>query len=142
VCDDNFSHLDAVGAPVFPRHDLQVAPGRFTEPDNRSSQRHRQVSDFTPRRNWHRACTFHPAIADGAIDPTLNRKEHSMNWDRVEGNWKQMTGKVKEQWGKLTDDALTQIGGRRDQLVGKIQEAYGISRDEADQQVKTWEKLN
>jgi uncharacterized protein YjbJ (UPF0337 family) len=65
-----------------------------------------------------------------------------MNWDRVEGNWKQMTGKVKEQWGRLTDDALAEIGGRREQLVGKIQETYGISRDEADRQVKDWEKTH
>jgi len=65
-----------------------------------------------------------------------------MNWDRVECNWKQMTGKVKEQWGRLTDDALAEIGGRRDQLVGKIQETYGISRDEADRQVKDWEKTH
>jgi uncharacterized protein YjbJ (UPF0337 family) len=53
-----------------------------------------------------------------------------------------MTGKVKEQWGRLTDDALAEIGGRRDQLVGKIQETYGISRDEADRQVKDWEKTH
>jgi uncharacterized protein YjbJ (UPF0337 family) len=65
-----------------------------------------------------------------------------MNWDRVEGNWKQMTGKVKVQWGRLTDDALAEIGGRRDQLVGKIQETYGISRDEADRQVKDWEQMH
>jgi uncharacterized protein YjbJ (UPF0337 family) len=42
----------------------------------------------------------------------------------------------------LTDDALAQIGGRRDQLVGKIQETYGISRDEADRQVQDWEKMH
>jgi uncharacterized protein YjbJ (UPF0337 family) len=77
-----------------------------------------------------------------AVAATASPKEQKMNWDRVEGNWKQMTGKVKEQWGKLTDDALAEIGGRRDQLVGKIQETYGISRDEADRQVKDWEKTN
>jgi uncharacterized protein YjbJ (UPF0337 family) len=66
------------------------------------------------------------------------RKEHAMNWDRVEGNWKQFSGKVKEKWGKLTDDDLTVIGGKQDQLVGRIQERYGIARDEAEKQVKTW----
>jgi uncharacterized protein YjbJ (UPF0337 family) len=42
----------------------------------------------------------------------------------------------------LTDDALVEIGGRRDQLVGKIQETYGISRDEADRQVSDWERMH
>ena len=65
-----------------------------------------------------------------------------MNWDIAQGNWKQMTGTIKQQWGKLTDDAMTQVNGKRDQLVGKIQEAYGISKDEADKQVKEWEKLH
>lgn len=46
-----------------------------------------------------------------------------MNWDIVEGNWKQFKGKVKAQWGKL-------------------QEAYGITKDEAEQQIKSFEKLN
>jgi len=67
-----------------------------------------------------------------------NRKEHVMNWDRIEGNWKQVAGKVKEKWGKLTDDDISVIGGKQDQLVGRIQERYGIARDEAERQVSTW----
>jgi uncharacterized protein YjbJ (UPF0337 family) len=82
------------------------------------------------------------AEVDTQMQLRLHTERTKMNWDRVEGNWKQMTGKVKEQWGKLTDDALAEIGGRRDQLVGKIQETYGISRDEADRQVKDWEKMH
>jgi uncharacterized protein YjbJ (UPF0337 family) len=66
-------------------------------------------------------------------------KEHSMNWDRIQGNWKQMTGKVKEQWGKLTDDEIDQIGGKREQLAGKLQESYGITKDEAEQQIDSFE---
>jgi uncharacterized protein YjbJ (UPF0337 family) len=66
------------------------------------------------------------------------RKEHAMNWDRVEGNWKQFTGKVKEKWGKLTDDDITVINGKQDQLVGRIQERYGVAKDEAEKQVRTW----
>ena len=54
-----------------------------------------------------------------------------MDWNRVEGNWKQTRGKIKEKWGQLTDDDLTQIGGKREQLEGKIQERYGIARDKA-----------
>ncbi len=65
-----------------------------------------------------------------------------MNWDIVEGNWKQFKGKVKSQWGKLTDDQLDVIAGKRVELAGKIQEAYGITKDEAEQQIKSFEKLN
>jgi uncharacterized protein YjbJ (UPF0337 family) len=66
------------------------------------------------------------------------RKEHAMNWDRVEGNWKQFAGKVREKWGKLTDDDLQVINGQQDQLVGHIQERYGVAKDEAQKQVKNW----
>jgi len=65
-----------------------------------------------------------------------------MNKDQAAGGWKELKGKIKQQWGKLTDDALTQVNGKRDQLVGKIQEAYGITRDDADRQVKDWESRN
>ncbi len=41
-----------------------------------------------------------------------------MNWDEVKGDWKQLSGKVKSKWGKLTDDDMTQIGGKKDELVG------------------------
>ncbi len=65
-----------------------------------------------------------------------------MNWDRIEGNWKQFKGKVKEKWGELTDDELTEIGGKKDQLVGKIQERYGYQRDRAERELdevsNTW----
>lgn len=64
-----------------------------------------------------------------------------MNWDRIEGDWKQFKGSVKERWGKLTDDQLTQLGGKRDQLAGKIQEAYGVTRDEAEKQLDHWQKV-
>jgi uncharacterized protein YjbJ (UPF0337 family) len=67
-----------------------------------------------------------------------DRKEHAMNWDRVEGNWKQFSGKVKEKWGKLTEDDITVINGKQEQLVGRIQERYGCAKDEAEKQVKTW----
>lgn len=63
-----------------------------------------------------------------------------MNWERIEGNWKQIKGQAKAQWGKLTDDQLTEIGGKREQLAGKIQESYGITKDEAEQQLAAWQK--
>jgi uncharacterized protein YjbJ (UPF0337 family) len=71
-------------------------------------------------------------------DSLIRKKEHAMNWDRVEGNWKQFTGKVKEKWGKLTEDDLQVINGQQDQLVGRIQERYGVAKDEAQKQVKNW----
>ena len=70
---------------------------------------------------------------------TPDRKEHAMNWDRIEGNWKQLKGNVKEQWGKITDDEFDTIAGKRDQLAGRIQESYGISKDEAERQIADWE---
>ncbi len=54
-----------------------------------------------------------------------------MNWDEVKGDWKQFSGKVKSQWGKLTDDDMTQIGGKKDELVGKLQSHYGHTKEEA-----------
>jgi uncharacterized protein YjbJ (UPF0337 family) len=70
----------------------------------------------------------------------IQRGEHSMNQDRLQGNWKQFKGKVREKWGKLTDDQLDVINGRREVLAGKIQELYGLSRDEAERQIKEWER--
>ena len=69
----------------------------------------------------------------------FNRKERSMNEDRMQGNWNQVKGKAKEQWGRLTDDDLDVIAGKRDQLCGRIQERHGLARDEAEKQVKDFE---
>ncbi|AZM94982.1 CsbD family protein [Vreelandella venusta] len=61
-----------------------------------------------------------------------------MNWDKIEGNWKEMKGKARASWGELTDDELTQIGGKKDQLVGKLQQKYGIEREEAERRAEQW----
>jgi uncharacterized protein YjbJ (UPF0337 family) len=58
-----------------------------------------------------------------------------MNWDEIKGDWKQFTGKIKSKWGKLTDDDLTQIGGKRDQLAGKLQTHYGHTKEEAEKHI-------
>lgn len=58
-----------------------------------------------------------------------------MNKDIVEGKWTQIKGSVKEKWGDLTDNEVTEIGGRRDKLVGKVQEKYGRAKDEAEKEV-------
>jgi uncharacterized protein YjbJ (UPF0337 family) len=68
-------------------------------------------------------------------------KEHTMNWDVVEGNWKQFKGHVKEKWGKLTDDNLDAMAGKREQ-AGRIQETYGITKDQAELQVKAFEEIH
>jgi uncharacterized protein YjbJ (UPF0337 family) len=77
-------------------------------------------------------------IAVGSLFEIIRTKEHSMNWDRIEGNWKQFTGKVKEQWGKLTDDDIAQINGNREQLEGKIQARYGFAKDQVRRDVDDW----
>lgn len=61
-----------------------------------------------------------------------------MNWDQIEGNWKEMKGKARSSWGELTDDELTQIGGKKDQLVGKLQQKYGLEREEAERRADDW----
>jgi len=63
-----------------------------------------------------------------------------MNWDQIEGKWKELAGGVKEQWGRLTDDELTEIGGKRDKLAGIIQKKYGIAKDAAEEQIAKFEK--
>jgi uncharacterized protein YjbJ (UPF0337 family) len=65
-------------------------------------------------------------------------KEHAMNWTQIEGQWLQLTGQVKSQWGKLTDDDITNIGGKKDQLVGKLVTHYGVLREEAEKQIDAW----
>lgn len=61
-----------------------------------------------------------------------------MNWSRVEGNWTEMKGRVKEKWGKLTDDDLTQVGGKHDRLVGLLQQKYGMAKDKVEEQLETF----
>lgn len=61
-----------------------------------------------------------------------------MNWDQIEGNWTEVKGKARASWGELTDDELTQIGGKKEQLVGKIQQKYGLEREEAEKRADDW----
>jgi uncharacterized protein YjbJ (UPF0337 family) len=72
------------------------------------------------------------------VAPIIQRREPSMNWDRVEGNWKQFKGKVQQQWGKLTDDDLDVIEGKRTELAGRLQQRYGYAKDEAERNIDTW----
>ena len=61
-----------------------------------------------------------------------------MNWDQIEGNWKEIKGKARASWGEITDDELTQVGGKKDQLVGKLQQKYGLEREEAERRADDW----
>lgn len=58
--------------------------------------------------------------------------------NRIEGSWAELKGKAKQQWGNLTDNELTQIGGKKDELIGRIQARYGYSKDKAQQEVERW----
>lgn len=62
-----------------------------------------------------------------------------MDTNQLKGNWDFIKGKIKEKWGELTDDDLTEIGGKKDQLVGKIEHRYGVAKDEAEKQVNEFE---
>ena len=57
-----------------------------------------------------------------------------MDSNRIEGSWAELKGKAKQQWGNLTDNELTQIGGKKDELIGRIQARYGYSKDKAQQE--------
>jgi uncharacterized protein YjbJ (UPF0337 family) len=111
-----------------------MASRRTVEPGTafaiRSGQRSQPAIAASERRNTNR------------MTKATHAQEMTMNWDRIEGNWKQFKGKVKEKWGELTDDELTEIGGKKDQLVGKIQERYGYQRDRAERELdevsNTW----
>jgi uncharacterized protein YjbJ (UPF0337 family) len=61
-----------------------------------------------------------------------------MDSNRIEGSWEELKGKAKSRWGDLTDNELTQIGGKKDELIGRIQARYGYSKDKAKQEVESW----
>jgi uncharacterized protein YjbJ (UPF0337 family) len=52
-----------------------------------------------------------------------------MDSDRIEGGVKEGVGKVKEEWGDVTDDAGTELEGKRDQAEGNIQQGWGEAKD-------------
>ncbi|HZZ72762.1 MAG TPA: CsbD family protein [Pirellulales bacterium] len=55
-----------------------------------------------------------------------------MNWNQVEGNWPFVRDKVRQRWDHLTEEDLSQIGGRREELTGFLQERYGLKKEEAE----------
>ena len=61
-----------------------------------------------------------------------------MDWDKLAGDWSGMSGKVRQQWGKLTEEDISQAGGKRDLLLERIRERYGVGPDEAEKQLADW----
>lgn len=61
-----------------------------------------------------------------------------MDWDRFAGDWSGMGGKIRQQWGKLTEEDISQAGGKRDLLLERLRERYGLGPDEAEQQLAAW----
>ncbi|WP_338661686.1 hypothetical protein VQH23_15790 [Pararoseomonas sp. SCSIO 73927] len=61
-----------------------------------------------------------------------------LDWDRLAGDWGEMGGKVRKNWGKLTEEDISQAGGRRDLLLERIRERYGVGEDEAERQLTDW----
>ena len=52
-----------------------------------------------------------------------------MDQDRVEGTLKEGAGKAKEEWGDATDDASTELSGKKDQVEGEAQQKWGETKD-------------
>jgi uncharacterized protein YjbJ (UPF0337 family) len=59
-----------------------------------------------------------------------------VNTDIFKGKWEQLKGKVRTKWGKLTDDDVTQVGGKKDNLIGKLRERYGYSKEDAEREIE------
>lgn len=59
----------------------------------------------------------------------LNRKERTMDKDRVKGAANQAKGKIKEVAGKATGDGKLRTEGVADQAKGKVQSAVGGAKD-------------
>jgi len=68
------------------------------------------------------------------------KRRSVMNPNELKGNWNVVKGKIKETWGDLTDDEITQIGGKKDQLIGTLQKKYGYTREVAEQHVEKFEE--
>ncbi|MCR0984315.1 CsbD family protein [Roseomonas populi] len=57
---------------------------------------------------------------------------------RLAGDWGGMGDKVRKDWGKLTEEDISQAGGRRDLLLERIRERYGLSEGDAERQLTDW----
>lgn len=61
-----------------------------------------------------------------------------MNWNVIEGKWKELAGAIRERWGDITDDEVSQLGGRLEHLEGLVQQKYGLSQQDAASQIDDW----
>ncbi|WP_191600197.1 CsbD family protein [Marinomonas algicola] len=62
-----------------------------------------------------------------------------MNKDIAKGKWNQLTGSIQKKYGKLTDDEITEVGGKFEKFYGIMQERYGMTKEEAQ---KAFNELN
>jgi uncharacterized protein YjbJ (UPF0337 family) len=73
-------------------------------------------------------------IRSSAFPSRLQQKrERTMDENRIEGTARNLGGKVQEGLGRVTGDAKTQAEGRVNQVRGSAQDLYGQARDSASQ---------
>jgi uncharacterized protein YjbJ (UPF0337 family) len=65
-----------------------------------------------------------------------NRKEDTMNKDRIQGSAAQAKGKIKEVAGKAVGDSKLEAEGKTQQVAGKVQNAVGGFKDAVKDAVK------
>lgn len=70
-----------------------------------------------------------PVRVDLSSLQNTNKKEDTMNKDRIEGSAEQAKGKIKEVTGKVTGDSKLETEGKADQVAGKIQNTVGGIKD-------------
>ncbi len=58
-----------------------------------------------------------------------------MSKEEFEGKWDQMHDSFQDWWSKLTDEDLSQVGGRYDRMIGMIQLRYGYKREQVKRQL-------
>jgi uncharacterized protein YjbJ (UPF0337 family) len=76
----------------------------------------------------------------GAIRARHDRKDRSMDEDRISGTARNVGGQIEEGVGRLTGDARTQMKGKLDQAAGAAQDLYGQTADAARDTAATFDK--
>jgi uncharacterized protein YjbJ (UPF0337 family) len=69
---------------------------------------------------WHRTL---------ARESYVNKQEHAVDKDRIEGSAKVIKGSAKEAIGKVTGDTKLANEGKADKVEGKVQNAIGGVKD-------------
>lgn len=64
-----------------------------------------------------------------------------MSWDAIQKDWQRYVGHVRIVWPRLTEDDLKKINGRRDSLIEMIHHRYQIPKYNAEEKVRTFERM-